>query len=273
MTKLVKYSEPTKSTGIVTKEHNELEVIIQQENGVRVKDGAEKKVKAFLNETISFAYTFKGLKKLNELDLLLVIDELYNQITKHYPNLSVLEIKTAFSNGTSHLYDERGNYNVGLGGSAFMFFLKCYNEDKKKLKNSHVAKNRETQKEKKIQLDLRKIAQEKHDKFFSEKFDNFLNECENILIEGMILNFSVLDDSEIIGLTPFLQKECEKLNCMINDEQKKTIEKWVSELTDLNVNYRYRVEFEVLVLNLFRKAMNVPEDKYFVLFTKPNQSK
>ena len=272
MTKLVKYSEEKKVTGIVTKEHNELEVIIHQENGVRVKDGAEKKVKDFLNETISFAYTFKGLKKLNELDLLLVIDELYNQITKHYPNLSVLEIKTAFSNGTSHLYDERGNYNVGLGGSAFMFFLKCYNQDKIKLKNSHVARNRETKKEKEININLSKIAQEKHDKFFSEKFDNFLQECENILIEGMNLNFSVLDDLEIIGLTPFLKKECKKMNCLISDQQEKTINNWIDELEKPNVNYRYRVEFEVLVLNLFRKAMSIPEDKYFVLFTKPNQA-
>jgi hypothetical protein len=271
MTKIVKYSEPTKSTGIVTTEHNQLEQVLQQETGIRVKDGDQEKVKAFLNREVSFAYTFKGLTKLTPFDLLLVIDELYNQITKHYPNLSTQEIKTAFSNGISHLYDERGNYNIGLGGSAFMFFIKHYNEDKKKLKNSHVARNRETKKEKEINLNLRKIAQEKHDQFFSEKFDNFLQECENILIEGMNLNFSVVNDSDIVGLTPFLKKECKKMNCLITDTQEKTINNWVDELEKPNINYRYRVEFEVLVLNLFRIAMNIPEDKYFVLFTKPNK--
>lgn len=270
MNKLAKIDE-TKKFEIITKEHSELDNLIKNEKGSRIGEADPTRVLTFLTVLVGKCFLLAGLKKLNKEDLLITTTSLQEDINEKYPSLTNFEIEKAFRNGISHEYKDRGNYNFALSFGTFMFFLGCYNEDKKKLKNSHVAKNRETQKEKKIQLDLRKIAQEKHDKFFSEKFDNFLNECENILIEGMILNFSVLDDSEIIGLTPFLQKECKKLNCMINDEQKKTIEKWVSEFTDLNVNYRYRVEFEVLVLNLFRKAMNIPEDKYFVLFTKPNK--
>jgi len=269
MSNLVKIEE-TKKFEIITKEHSELENLIKNEKGNRIGESDPKRVLSFLTALVSKCFLLAGLKKLNVEDLMITTTSLQEDINEKYPSLTNFEIEKAFRNGVGYQYKDRGNYNFALSFGTFMFFLKCYEEDKKKLKNSHVARSRETQKEKKIQKDIRKIAQEKHDEIFQEKFDKFLNDCENILIEGMNLNFSVLDDSEIIGLTPFLQKECKKLNCTINDQQKKTINDWVSELSDVNVNYRYRVEFEVLVLNLFRVAMNIPNEKYFVVFTKPN---
>ena len=271
MTKLIKIDE-TKKFEIVTNEHKQLEKVIQNEKGYPISRAEPKIVKGFLTDLISESFLLAGLKKLNTDDLIITSNALFEGINEKYPLFTNSEIKKAFKNGISYEYKDRGNYNFALSYGTFMFFLKCYNEDKKKLKNSHVARNRETKKEKEININLSKIAQEKHDQFFSEKFDNFLQECENILIEGMNHNFSVLDDLEIIGLTPFLKKECKKLNCLISDAQEKTINNWVDELEKANMNYRYRVEFEVLVLNLFRKAMSIPEDKYFVLFTKPNQA-
>jgi len=271
MTKIVKYSEPTKSTGIVTTEHNQLEQVLQQETGIRVKDGDQEKVKAFLNREVSFAYTFKGLTKLTPFDLLLVIDELYNQITKHYPNLSTQEIKTAFSNGISHLYDERGNYNIGLGGSAFMFFIKHYNEDKKKLKNSHVARSRETQQEKQEQETLSQLLLKKHNETYQREFQLLCKEVEDQIKKRIRVDFSVLDHIEIEAITPFLIKKCNEMDCSLTDEQQEKLLLWVDQHETKCLKYQSRLIFEILMYNLFKKKLDIKDDVLFIVFTKPNE--
>lgn len=268
MTKLMKIDE-TKKFEIVTSEHSNLERVIQNEKGYPISRAEPKIVKSFLTDLISESFLLAGLKKLNTDDLIITSNALFEGINEKYPLFTNSEIKKAFKNGIGYEYKDRGNYNFALSYGTFMFFLKCYNEDKKKLKNSHVAKNRETQKERQEQENLSQLLLKKHNETYQREFNILCKEVEDQIKKKIRIDFTPLDHIEIEAITPFLIKECNEMDCSLTDEQQEKLLFWIEKQELDKTKYQQRLIFEILFYNLFKKKLNINDNILFLEFTKP----
>jgi len=271
MTKLIKIDE-TKKFEIVTPEHKQLEKVIQNEKGYPISKAEPKIVKSFLTDLISESFLLAGLKKLNTDDLIITSNALFEGINEKYPLFTNSEIKKAFKNGIGYEYKDRGNYNFALSYGTFMFFLKCYDEDKKKLKNSNVAKSRATQQERQEQENLSQLLLKKHNETYQTEFQLLCKEVEDQIKKRIRVDFSVLDHIEIEAITPFLIKKCNEMDCSLTDEQQEKLLLWVDQHETKSLKYQSRLIFEILMYNLFKKKLNIKDDVLFVIFTKPNQA-
>jgi len=152
-----------------------------------------------------------------------------------------------------------------------MFFIKHYNEDKKKLKNSHVARSRETQQEKQEQENLSELLLKKHNETYQTEFQLLCEEVEDQIKRKIRVDFTPLDHIEIEAITPFLIKKCNEMDCSLTDEQQEKLLLWVDQHETKCLKYQSRLIFEILFYNLFKKKLNINDNILFIVFTKPNQ--